>query len=168
MQERAPLRERRLETPEGRGEAVRSSQSSSPAYLQPTSSRPPRTYSNGASASMKRQISRTPTTASQDPRLAGRNTAQAPKRKAETSVVEGYEQERKKRLNAGSSAPASQTPRFSLRSNSQQSVRDLPSVPSTSAGSRASNSQSHLRTYGGSAARLAGGKKSSKGESVMR
>lgn len=166
-EERQPLRERRLQTPEVRGNNVRSSQgsaaSSSPAYVQPTASRRTRTYSNTPA---DRQVSGTQTVATQDPRLAGRNPPPppAPKRKAETNVIEGYEHERKKRLGAATNTTSSATPRRSLRSASQQSIQDLPIFPTMPANPKSSSSQSRLRTLGGGTSRVPGSKKMSKGE----
>lgn len=112
LQERAPSRERRLETPELRSESAQSSQSSSPAYVQPTALIPKRTYSNmPMTHPVKREPWKTQDTSSQDPRLIGRNPDPVPKRKAENHIVEGYEQERKKRL---SSAATQEKPRFNL------------------------------------------------------
>lgn len=157
LSERAPLRERRFETPEVRGEAARSSHSSvsnssSPAYVQPASTRRSiRTYSNVPGGSAKRQTSTQPS-ASQDPRLVGRNPSQAPKRKADTHITEGYEQERKKRLNATASVPSS----------SQQSIRDLPTFPAMPANPKGSSIQTRLRTLGGGSSRAPASKQVSR------
>lgn len=170
VQERVPLKERRLETPDARSAVPRSSHSSashssSPVYVQPPVSRPPRTYSSTPANAAKRQTTRSQTLVTQDPRLAGREQWQAPKRKAEDSIVEGYEHERKKRLGGAATARSSATPRFGLRSsiNSQQSAPDLPSV-SSSANPRAISSQSRSRQLGGGSARAPGSRKSTKGE----
>lgn len=161
MQQRAPLRERRLETPEVCGN---STHSSSPAYLQPASSRPGRTYSNTPGGSGKRKSTRTQSFPSQDPRLVGRNPSAAPKRKAESSIVEGYEHERKKRLSAAANATSSGTSRPGLRSDSQQLLSDLPAIPTMPANPRGSSSQSRLRTLAGGVSRAPVAKKTTKSE----
>lgn len=167
LPQRALLGEQRFKTPEVRGEGIASggstAHSSSPAYVQPTSSRPTRTYSTATAGA---KPSRTQSSAIQDPRLAGRNPPQLQKRKTSTQVVEGYEHERKKRTSAASAAAMSDAPR-SLRSNnqqSQQSIRDVPSFSSLAANSQGSGSQSRLRTFRGGASRASGSRKATKGK----
>lgn len=145
--------------------------SSSPDFVHnAVSARKTSTY-HTPGGSAKRRISKTNSVPTADPRLAGREAPTVQKRKSEGHTVEGYEHERKKRLNRGSTAAPVEPSRYSLRGNAQQpSINDLPSMPNVSGSSSSRNgsfaSQTRMRTLGGASSRSKPGfKKMSKSES---
>ena len=130
------------------------------------------TYHTPGGSAGKRGPYRTNSGPTADSRLASRNPPVGTKRKSEGHIVEGYEHERKKRLNGGSGA-AESTGR-SLRSQTQASINDLPQFPAMHAGPRGSQqgvgllgSQSRMRTLAGGSSRATRGVKMSKSKSIM-
>lgn len=140
----------------GRPNQAVAAHSSSPDFVPSAHGHKVSTYQTpGGSA--KHRTSRTDSGAAADPRLANREMGApaGPKRKAEDHIVEGYEHERKKRLNSGDGSQE-MTQRYSLRGATQPSINDLPQMPRTS--DRGSSS-SRMTTLGGRATRNARGVK---------
>ena len=111
----------------------------------------------GFPAPATRRSSRTVPEPSTDPR---REAPVAPKRKAGSYIVEGYEHERKKRGTKPSTTNVEGEHRYSLRANtSQPSINDLPTVSSMSQLSGSSSQvgrpagKSRMQTLGGESSR---------------
>ncbi|KAK3691772.1 hypothetical protein LTR37_018430 [Vermiconidia calcicola] len=169
----------RSKTPVVRGESrtgalkvAQNSTSSSPDFVNAknASGRKANTYYTPGGSAGKRRLSRTHSGNTVDPRLISREQPVAQKRKAPSQIVEGYEQERKKRSNVGLTATGKTV--TNTRTRSQQSINDLPRFPSMPAGpsgsrngSNTASSQSRMRTLAGGSSRAArGGKKKSKND----
>ncbi|KAK3705738.1 hypothetical protein LTR37_013181 [Vermiconidia calcicola] len=167
----------RSKTPVVRGESrtgtlkvAQNSTSSSPDFVNAknASGRKANTYHTPGGSAGKRRLSKTNSGKAVDPRLISRDRPAVQKRKAPSQIVEGYEQERKKRSNAGLTATGKTV--TNTRTRSQQSINDLPrfqSMPAGPSGSRngsnTAGSQSRMRTLAGGSSRAArSGKKKTK------
>ena len=125
---------------------ISSSVSSAPDFIKNSmSTRKKSTYgASGTPGGSRRRSSRTDVETSADPRLAGRTQQPTPKRKSARQVFEGYEHERKKRVNAASSTDAAtnSSRRRSSRSGTQVSTSDVPMFSHNQSARSGSGSQS--------------------------
>ena len=118
---------------------------SSPAFIKDANTnRRFTTYGTPGNLGGKHHASRTGSELIQDPRLAGRDQAAGTKRRSTGQVVDGYEEERKKRL-AMDTTGMNEFER-STHVQHPQSISDL---PSSNRGTTRRSSQTHMQTFGG-------------------